>query len=127
MNPVAGEASSVHCNQAQASVQLDLLAEVRYQTLPAELLVDPVAQRFRGVRLAMYDEGASWRPPEAAEPAHDLGVVGVRRKALEDGNLSVDGHLLAMDLDALGPAEKGQIAIRSMMTVSLTWDHRRTA
>jgi hypothetical protein len=68
---------------------------IRDRDGPLELFADDLRQGQGSSGLAMNDVSFSRRPFESAEPAEDLGLVGMSRKAVELFYSRPHGHDLA--------------------------------
>jgi len=81
------------------------IPDSRARALPAQLPFDAAAQRVGRGRLAVGDESVLGRLFEVAQPAQDLGRVGVRRQAVDLLHAGAQRHLHAIDLDIRGAGQ----------------------
>src|SRR5215471_11180830 len=68
---------------------------------PAQARCNPVPKGLGRLRLAMHDEGSARRTLEPRQPSHDLGRVGMCRKAVNPLDRSPDVDHLTVNLDRL--------------------------
>jgi hypothetical protein len=87
-------------------VDQDRFVGSRHDRRPIQVVGEALAQLFAGARFAVDDEGNVRRPRNAAEPVHQLILIGVDRERIDLHDVGAYGHVSAVQLHGAGAVGK---------------------